>query len=94
MWRHELKPLYNFMNDLPALQGAATPYLPIDVLRGVSGRRASFDAGRGCPFLCSFCTIINVQGRKSRARSGDDVERIVRSNLAQGVHNFFIMASA
>jgi radical SAM superfamily enzyme YgiQ (UPF0313 family) len=54
------------------------------------GVRTSFDAGRGCPFLCSFCTIINVQGRKSRARSADDVERLVRANVAQGVHKFFI----
>jgi radical SAM superfamily enzyme YgiQ (UPF0313 family) len=54
------------------------------------GVRTSFDAGRGCPFLCSFCTIINVQGRKSRARSPDDVERLVRANVAQGVHKFFI----
>ena len=66
------------------------PYLPVDVVRRTAGVRTSFDAGRGCPFLCSFCTIINVQGRKSRARSADDVERLVRANLAQGVHNFFI----
>ena len=89
-YRDELKPLYNFMNDLPGLEGAAVPYLPISVVRRTSGVRTSFDAGRGCPFLCSFCTIINVQGRKSRVRSADDVERIVRANLAQGVHNFFI----
>ena len=50
----------------------------------------SFDAGRGCPFQCSFCTIINVQGRKSRRRSPDDVEKIVRDNVAQGLHSFFI----
>ena len=50
----------------------------------------SFDAGRGCPFQCSFCTIINVQGRKSRYRSADDVEKIVRENYAQGIQNFFI----
>ena len=50
----------------------------------------SFDAGRGCPFQCSFCTIINVQGRKSRYRSADDIERIVRENYAQGIKNFFI----
>ena len=49
-----------------------------------------FDAGRGCPFRCSFCTIINVQGRKSRYRDADDVERIVRANVAQGVNRFFI----
>jgi len=88
--RDELQPLYNFMNDLPSLEGAAGPYLPVDVVRRTSGIRTSFDAGRGCPFLCSFCTIINVQGRKSRARSPDDIERIVRENVAQGVHNFFI----
>ncbi len=85
-----LEPLYNYMNDLPGLEGAPAPYLPREVVGRTGGMRTSFDAGRGCPFMCSFCTIINVQGRKSRARSADDVERIVRANLAQGVHNFFI----
>ena len=89
-YRNDLLPLYNFMSDLPGLEGAATPFLPLDVVRRTSGIRTSFDAGRGCPFLCSFCTIINVQGRKSRARSADDVERLIRVNLSQGVHNFFI----
>ena len=51
---------------------------------------SSFDAGRGCPFQCSFCTIINVQGRKSRRRSPDDVERILRQNWEQGINRFFI----
>lgn len=89
-YRDEMRPLYNFMSDLPSLEGAPPPYLPLEVVRRTSGSRTSFDAGRGCPFLCSFCTIINVQGRKSRTRSADDVERLVRANLAQGVHNFFI----
>lgn len=89
-YRDELKPLYNFMANLPDLAGAPTPYLPFDVVRRTSGVRTSFDAGRGCPFLCSFCTIINVQGRKSRVRSADDVERLVRANVEQGIRNFFI----
>ena len=89
-YRNELPPLSNFMKDLPGLEGSPVPYLPVDVVRRTSGTRTSFDAGRGCPFLCSFCTIINVQGRKSRSRSADDVERLVRANLVQGVHNFFI----
>ena len=88
--RGELKPLYNFMDDLPGLEGVPTPYLPADVVARTAGMRTSFDAGRGCPFSCSFCTIINVQGRKSRARSADDVEHLVRANLAQGIRNFFI----
>jgi hypothetical protein len=48
------------------------------------------DLGRGCPYQCSFCTIINVQGRKSRFRSPDDVEKIVRDNYAQNIRRFFI----
>src|SRR5207248_926954 len=35
-------------------------------------------------------TIINVQGRKSRRRSPDDIEEIVRTNVAQGLFRFFI----
>ena len=87
--RNELRPLYE-AGDLPALEGLPVPYLPAKVLGRMSGSRASFDAGRGCPFLCSFCTIINVQGRTSRHRSPDDIEAIVRANLEQGIHKFFI----
>jgi radical SAM superfamily enzyme YgiQ (UPF0313 family) len=88
--RNALEPLYNFMSALPDLAGTPTPFLPQEAVRRTSGSRTSFDAGRGCPFACSFCTIINVQGRKSRSRSADDIEGIVRANLAQGVCNFFI----
>ncbi len=59
--------------------------LPVARIARTAGTLSSFDAGRGCPFQCSFCTIINVQGRKSRYRSPDDVEAIMRANLAQGV---------
>jgi hypothetical protein len=31
-----------------------------------------------------------VQGRKSRHRSADDIEEIIRRNWAQGIHKFFI----
>ncbi|MBY2921776.1 radical SAM protein [Rhizobium leguminosarum] len=86
----ELKPLYNFMNDLPGIGGAPVPFLPKDNIQRTLGLSTSFDAGRGCPYQCSFCTIINVQGRKSRFRSADDVEKLVRMNWAQGIHKFFI----
>jgi tRNA A37 methylthiotransferase MiaB len=89
-FRQALQPLYNYMKDLPALEGSPVPYLPAEVIHRRTGSKTSFEAGRGCPFQCSFCTIINVQGRRSRHRSADDVERIVRVNAAQGVSNFFI----
>jgi radical SAM superfamily enzyme YgiQ (UPF0313 family) len=85
-----MKPIYNYTNDLPGLQQQVTPFLPIDIIRRYSETLGAFDAGRGCPFQCSFCTIINVQGRKSRWRDADDVEQLVRANIAQGVYRFFI----
>ncbi len=89
-WNGTLKPLYNYMDDLPSLEGATLPILPAAQIKRTGGKLTSFDAGRGCPFQCSFCTIINVQGRKSRRRSADDVEQIIRQNVAQGVKRFFI----
>ncbi len=89
-WHGEMKPLYNFMKDLPHLEGAVQPMLPADAVRKMAGAYTSFDAGRGCPFQCSFCTIINVQGRKSRFRTPDDVEAIIRMNAAQNIRRFFI----
>jgi len=86
----QLKPLYNFMNDLPGIDGAPIPFLGADRVKRVAARTTSFDAGRGCPYQCSFCTIINVQGRKSRRRTPDDIEKIMRANLEQGLSRFFI----
>jgi len=86
----KLEPIYNFMDDLPGIGGTAVPFLPKENVTHTLGLSTSFDAGRGCPYQCSFCTIINVQGRKSRFRSADDVEKLVRMNWAQGVHKFFI----
>jgi len=85
-----LKPIYNHMKDLPGIEGTPVPFMPKETLRRNLRSLASFDAGRGCPFQCSFCTIINVQGRKSRRRSPDDIEEIIRRNAAQGIHRFFI----
>jgi radical SAM superfamily enzyme len=85
-----LAPIYNYMKDLPGMEGMPVPFLPKRYIKRTLGSSASFDAGRGCPYQCSFCTIINVQGRKSRYRSADDVEHLVRLNWAQGIRKFFI----
>jgi radical SAM superfamily enzyme YgiQ (UPF0313 family) len=85
-----LRPVYNYMKDLPGINGTPGPFLPHEFVRRTVGNNTSFDAGRGCPFQCSFCTIINVQGRKSRHRTPDDVEKIIRDNWAQKIRRFFI----
>ncbi len=85
-----LKPVYNFMDDLPSLEAVPSPYLPRETVQRVFDNHASFDAGRGCPFQCSFCTIINVQGRKSRRRSPDDIEELIKQHWKEGIRRFFI----
>jgi radical SAM superfamily enzyme YgiQ (UPF0313 family) len=86
----KLKPLYNFMADLPGIDGMPIPLISSVRAQRTAGHVTSFDAGRGCPFQCSFCTIINVQGRKSRRRTPDDIEQIIRANVKQGLRSFFI----
>lgn len=89
-YENKLQPIYNFMADLPNLEDQPIPILPRKLVKKYGGVIAGFDAGRGCPFQCSFCTIINVQGRKSRFRSADDIEKLVRANIEQGIWRFFI----
>jgi len=85
-----LEPLYDFRDDLPGISETPVPFLPRRYVTRTYGTSTSFDAGRGCPYQCSFCTIINVQGRKSRHRSADDVEHLVRMNWAEGIAKFFL----
>jgi hypothetical protein len=89
-WNGALQPIYNYMNDLPAIEAERLPILPRRHIRRIAHSFSSFDLGRGCPYQCSFCTIINVQGRKSRFRTPDDLERAIRANYAQGIRRFFI----
>ena len=46
----ELAPVYNFMKDLPGMQGTPVPFLPKQHVGRTLGQSASFDAGRGCPY--------------------------------------------
>ena len=89
-YRGQLQPLYNYMKDLPDLTNQPLPILAEQHIRRTAGAMTSVDLGRGCPFQCSFCTIINVQGRKSRYRTPDDLERIIRENYAQNIKRFFV----
>src|SRR5258705_180657 len=82
----------NTIIDFPAVSKRILADSGMVALVGVQSNQfpRALDIGRGCPFQCSFCTIINVQGRKSRYRTPDDVEAIVRANAAQGVTRFFV----
>jgi len=89
-FENKLQPVYNFMDDLPNIEGVATPLLPAERIHLTAGATTSFDAGRGCPFACSFCTIINVQGRKSRHRCPRTSSVSYGPMSPRGLHSFFI----
>ena len=59
-----LQPLYNYLSTPPELTDMPLPRASRSTQRRfVLTHSGTIDAGRGCPFSCSFCTIINVQGR-------------------------------
>jgi hypothetical protein len=49
-----IKPLYNYMDDLPSLEGEPPPALPKKIVQRTLGAISSLDLGRGCPYQCSF----------------------------------------
>jgi radical SAM superfamily enzyme YgiQ (UPF0313 family) len=49
----------------------------------------SIATSRGCPFNCSFCSVILLFGRKHRANSVDRVMAEIRQNGLEAGHIFF-----
>lgn len=89
-WNHQLKPLYEYQNAMVSLENQPQPVLPTELVKRNFGSISTIDLGRGCPFQCSFCCIINVQGRTSRSRSADDLEGLARQAWAAGLEKIFI----
>lgn len=77
----KLLPIYNFLNDLPDISRAPFPRIQPKLLKRYALRHfGTLDCGRGCPFGCSFCTVINVQGRKMRFRDVDPLIEKIRDD--------------
>lgn len=87
----ELAPVYDLRAAKPELHEAPVPELDPDHIRSFAHQSlATIDTSRGCPFKCSFCTIINVQGRTMRSRDPDAiVETIRRNHHRTGVREYF-----
>jgi len=84
-----LQPLYDITTP-PDLSKAELPLVdPALMRRFVYPNMGTIDAGRGCPFSCSFCTIINVQGRKMRCRSPEKIKTLLRENAKNGIRFYF-----
>ena len=77
------QPLYR--GGKPDLVSAPLPTYPDSYFDGsFVTEMGTFDTGRGCPFACSFCSIINVQGRKSRYRAPAEIVAKVRGDPPAG----------
>jgi len=90
----QLKPLYSFAQDLQNLVDIENAPLPRASSKTMEHFAypsfATADTSRGCPFSCSFCTIINVQGRKMRERSPESIAAMMRRNyLDHGLSFYF-----
>ncbi len=90
-----LRPVYDFLAEKPDLRDKPLPRASRRTQRKFTMQAGgTIDAGRGCPFSCSFCTIINVQGRKMRCRSAAQVLAQIRANYPReaggpGVRHYF-----
>ncbi len=85
----QLKPRYD-IKERPDLSVQPIPELDRTYMKRFAyPNLGTIDAGRGCPFNCSFCTIINVQGRKMRTRSAVEIKRVVRDNWKKKVDYYF-----
>ena len=90
----QLKPLYSYAQDLQNLvdiEDAPLPKTSAKTMRHFAySSFATADTSRGCPFACTFCTIINVQGRKMRERSPESIAAMMRRNyLDYGLSFYF-----
>ena len=86
----ELKPLYNFLEPTPDLSTPPIPMIHKKYLRRfVHKQFGTIDCGRGCPFSCSFCSIINVQGRKMRMRDPEAIAQAIKENYRQAGITFY-----
>ena len=84
----QLQPIYR-LPKAPDITNAPLPQADPKYIDHFGARWATIDSSRGCPYGCTFCTVINIQGRKMRCRSAESVIETVRNNHAKGIVNFF-----
>jgi radical SAM superfamily enzyme YgiQ (UPF0313 family) len=85
-----LKPMYDYLNSKPDLYTKPIPAIRKKYLRKfIAPNFGTLDCGRGCPFECTFCTIINVQGRKMRFRSAEHIAEAIRKNYHENGITFY-----
>jgi len=76
-----LRPLYDFLDRKPDIYAQPLPRVESRYLkRFIISNFGTIDCSRGCPFNCSFCSIINVQGKEMRVRAPERLVESIREN--------------
>lgn len=82
------QPLYR---ETGAVALTDSPVPRFDLLKLERYTTATLQFSRGCPFLCEFCDIIVMFGRRPRWKSCEQVGRELDALRARGVRNVFFV---
>jgi radical SAM superfamily enzyme YgiQ (UPF0313 family) len=76
--------------NAPDLTDVPFPHMPRHYLtRYLNPRHLYVDTSRGCPFLCSFCSVKNATGRTMRSREPANVVAWMAERVEQGDAKWF-----
>ena len=84
----EPRPLYHETGVVPL---AESPTPRFDLLKLDRYSTATLQFSRGCPYVCEFCDIIVMFGRRPRTKAWPQVERELDALRAQGARNAFFV---
>ncbi|GHD51273.1 hypothetical protein GCM10017083_25500 [Thalassobaculum fulvum] len=85
-----VKPFYDRLARPADLGTAPRPRAEHGLAARTVERHFGLETGRGCPFICSFCTIINFHGRAMRHRDPSAIEAYLRECHAGGGRHFLV----
>ena len=86
----QLQPEYSCASKPDLTQDWALPLVDTKISKRYAVQHnGTMDTSRGCPFNCSFCTIIHVQGNRMRFRDPDIIEKHIRTHYPSINFYFF-----
>ncbi|MDK3018568.1 B12-binding domain-containing radical SAM protein [Pseudodonghicola flavimaris] len=86
-----VKPLYDMLDAEVDLRQAPNALIGGPLSGSAMTRVVGADISRGCPFKCSFCSIINVHGNTMRVRSAEAIETYLTEVARSGRREVFIV---
>ncbi len=87
---NSIKKIYNFLDLKPDLNQKVMPKVSSNYLKKFAlPNFSTLDCGRGCPYQCSFCTIINVHGNLMRFRNVDYIKNYIIENYKKNNVDYY-----